>query len=137
MSRFMRRNALWGVYLVFLAIALAYGGRESLFDFSMPFGIAKAVILLTYFAFLAYSIQAHRKENFLRTVKSINKTWWGLQIGLDLYISVFLSLALIYLVEGSIAVTLLWAIPVIIFANLAILPYLILNYEAVVRAFIG
>ena len=67
----------------------------------------------------------------------MNGLWWGLQIGLDLYISVFLSLALIYLVEGSVMVMLFWALPVIVFANLAILPYLILNYGAVVSALSG
>jgi hypothetical protein len=59
-----------------------------------------------------------------------------MQVGIDLYIGVFLALALIYLVEGSLGIMLLWAIPILIFANLAILPYLILNYGMVVGVFV-
>ena len=137
MKRFVKRNSLWAVYIVFLALAVLYGGREGALDFSGPLAFGKGVAWVIFLAFLAYSIQAHRKEDFFRSVGQVNRLWWGLQIGLDLYISVFLSLALIYMIEGSFAATLLWAVPVLIFANLAILPYLILNFETIVRAFLG
>ncbi|MDA4845413.1 hypothetical protein [Hoeflea poritis] len=137
MKRFIKRNALWGAYIVFLVLAATFGAREGALDFSGPGATGKAAIWAVFIAFLIYSIQAHRKEVFLRSVAKVNQLWWGLQIGLDLYISVFLSLALIYLVEGSLAVMLLWALPVLVFANLAILPYLILNFGAVFSAFAG
>ena len=135
--RFIKRNLLWGFYLVFIALALAFGAREGAFEFSGNAALGKIVIWLIFIAFLGYSLLAHRKENFFRSLGKVNGLWWGLQIGLDLYISVFLSLVLIYLVEGSVVVMLFWALPVIVFANLAILPYLILNYGAVVSALSG
>ena len=136
MSRTIKRNLLWMAYVFFLIVAVAFGGTEGLLDFSAPLPWGKALIWIVFIAFLGYSIQAHRKENFLRSVTSVNRLWWGLQIGLDLYISVFLSLALIYLVEGSLLVTLAWTIPILIFANLAILPYIILNYGVIIGAFV-
>lgn len=137
MQRFFKRHALWGIYIAFLILAVAFGGREDALDFSGMGAVGKIALWLVFIAFLIYSIQAHRKEVFLRSVKKVNKLWWGLQIGIDLYISVFLSLALIYLIEGSFLIMLLWAIPVLIFANLAILPYLILNYSAIVHSFLA
>ncbi|WP_136658038.1 hypothetical protein [Nitratireductor sp. XY-223] len=137
MKRFIKRHALWGAYIVFLTLAAIFGAREGALDFSGPGAAGKAAIWLIFLAFLAYSVQAHRKEVFFRSVAKVNRLWWGLQIGLDLYISVFLSLAVIYLVEGSLLVMLLWALPVLIFANLAILPYLILNYGAVFSVLAG
>lgn len=66
----------------------------------------------------------------------MNNLFWGKQVGLDLYISVFLSLALIYLIEGSVVVVLLWLFPILVFANLAILPYILLNYGAIIGHFV-
>jgi len=137
MKRFTKRNSLWGAYVVFIAFAVIFGAREGAFDFSGPGALGKGAIWLIFIAFFVYSIQAHRKESFFRSVVRVNRLWWGLQIGLDLYISVFLSLTLIYLIEGSLLATLLWVVPVLIFANLAILPYLILNYGAVFGALTG
>ena len=137
MKQFIRRNSLWGAYIFFLVLAVTFGGREGALDFSGSLSAGKGVIWLIFIAFLAYSIQAHRKEIFFRSVTKVNQLWWGLQIGLDLYISVFLSLALVYLIEGSLVVMLFWVIPVLVFANLAILPYLILNYGAIVNALMG
>lgn len=137
MNRFVRRNMLWGAYIVFLLLAVMFGGREGAFELSGPFVAGKVVVWLIYAAFLTYSIQAHRKENFFKAVTKVNQLWWGLQIGIDLYISVFLSLGLIYLIEGSLLVMLIWLVPILVFANLAILPYLILNFGAVVGALIG
>ncbi|MEM7269351.1 MAG: hypothetical protein AAF401_08865 [Pseudomonadota bacterium] len=136
MPRIIKRYLLWFGFAVFLVLALAFGGREGPFKFS-DHAFGKALIWLIFIAFLAYSLRSTAKENFFKSVKQINRTWWGLQIGLDLYISVLLSLLVIWLVEGSIIVTLLWAIPILIFANLAILPYLILNYSAVISGLAG
>jgi hypothetical protein len=64
------------------------------------------------------------------------QSFLGNKVGLDLYISVFLSLALIYLIEGSVVVMLLWLLPILAFANLAILPYILLNYGAIIGHFL-
>lgn len=130
MHRFIRRNILWGFYIIFLGVAGFAGAREAPLDFSAPVPLGKIAVWMIFIAFLVYSILAHFKESFFKSVGKVNSLWWGLQIGLDLYISVFLSLVVIYLLEGSLLVVVLWAVPVLIFANLAILPYIILNYGA-------
>ena len=137
MNRFLKRYQLWFVYAVFLLLAVLYGGREGFFSIQGEYAAGKVLVLLAYAAFLAYSIYSTQQENFFKSVMAINRLWWGRQIGADLYISVFLSLALVYLIEGSLTVTLLWAAPILFFANLAILPYLILNYSAVIGHFLN
>ena len=137
MQRFLKRYSLWFVYALFLILAIRYGARESFLDFSGPYAGGKIALLIAFIAFVAYSVYATSRENFFRSVVSVNRMWWGLQIGLDLYISVFISLAVIYLHEGSIAVLLAWLVPVLFFANLAILPYLLLNYSSLVSLFGG
>jgi hypothetical protein len=112
--------------------AALFGSREGLFTTQSDYGAGKTTLFIVYLLFLAYSVYATKKENFFKTLNSMFGSWWGRQVGADLYISVFLSLALIYIVEGSLLITLLWFVPVIVFANLAILPYLILNYGVIV-----
>ena len=137
MQRFLKRNLLWFFYAGFLALAVAYGGKEGLFTTQSAYPAGKTVLLIVFFAFLAYSLYASHKENFFKSVVSINKYLWGMQIGMDLYISVFLSLGLIYLNDGSLVTVLIWAVPVLIFANLAILPYILLNYGSIVGHFLA
>jgi hypothetical protein len=66
----------------------------------------------------------------------MNDLLWGKQVGLDLHISVFLSLALIYLIEGSVVVMLLWFSPILVVENLAILSYILLNYGTIIGYFL-
>lgn len=133
MRRIFKRYQLWLFYAAFLICAILYGGREPL----ISAGLGKTVVIVIYLCFLAYSLYATSRENFFRSVGTINKLLWGRQIGVDLYISVFLSLALIYLVEGSFWVVLLWLVPILVFANLAILPYILLNFDALIGSFAG
>lgn len=137
MARFFRRYQLWGLYAVFLIAAYLYGSREGFVSTQSEFAAGKYVLFLVYVAFLAFSLFATSRENFFKSVRSVNSLLWGRQIGIDLYISVFLSLALIYLIEGSLVALLLWAVPVLFFANLAILPYLLLNFGAIMALFGG
>lgn len=136
MFRSYRRYRLWLFYAVFLVLALIFGARENLVTTTAPFPIAKYVIFGGYIAFLAYSLIATKRENFFKSISILNRLWWGRQVGIDLYISVGLSLALIWMIDGPL-VLLLWAVPVIIFANLAILPYILLNYAAIVSQLVG
>ena len=135
MPRTIKRYLLWIFYAVFLALAVLYGGREPFFTTGSPFVAGKYLLLIVFLAFVGYSLHATRRENFFKSVVKINRFYWGRQIGLDLYISVFMSLALIYFHEGSLAVMMLWLLPVLVFANLAILPYIILNYGSIVNLF--
>lgn len=134
MPRYVKRYLLWYFYAAFLIVAILYGGREAFLTTDSPHPGGKYLLLAIYFAFVAYSLVSTQRENFFKAVGKINRFYWGRQIGIDLYISVILSLAVIYLHEGSLTVMLLWLAPVIVFANLAILPYFILNYGSLVAA---
>ena len=136
MYRTYRRYRLWMFYAVFLILALLFGARENLVTTTAPYPMVKYLIFGGYIAFLAYSLIATERENFFKTVSTMNRLWWGRQVGIDLYISVALSLVLIWVIDGPV-VLLLWAVPVIIFANLAILPYILLNYAAIVSQLAG
>ena len=117
MRRFVKRYQLWFAYAAFLVVAILFGGREGLVQVGGPSAAGKYLVLLVYAGFLAYSLHATGKENFFKSIGAMNRLWWGRQVGIDLYISVFLSLALVYLVEGSMLVLLLWLIPVLFFAT--------------------
>ena len=132
MRRFLKRYQLWLLYAVFMIIAWLYGSRESFVHTQSELVFGNYIILFVYLAFLAFSLYASARENFFRSIVTVNQLLWGRQVGIDLYISVFLSLALIYLIEGSFLVLLLWLLPILFFANLAILPYILLNYEQIV-----
>jgi hypothetical protein len=132
-QRFLKRYFLWLIYAAFLILASLFGSREAYFSINGGHGLGKFFVLTAYVTFLAYSVYATKRENFFKSLMSVNRLWWGRQIGADLYISVFLSLGLIYLIEGSLFVTLAWLVPILFFANLAILPYILLNYSFVLQ----
>ncbi len=131
MQRFIKLYALWLAYAGFIALASMFGAREGFLTSPTLLAPAKYLFLLIYLLFLGFSIYATRKENFFRSLRTMNGMLWGRQVGIDLYISVFLSLTLIYLIEVSVIVVLLWALPVLLFANLAILPYILLNFSEI------
>ena len=130
MQKLLGLGLSWGPYAVFVVLALALSWHQQMLSFAGNAGIAKAIIWLCWLAFLGYSVLASQKENFFKTVKAFNQTWWGRQIGIDLYISVLLSLVLIYLHSGSWLVLGLWLIPVLLFANLAILLYIAIHFDS-------
>ncbi len=136
MSRFWKRNALWVFYAAFLLIAVATSDSSLHIGYLGPLAGGKYFVALAFAAFLAYSLYCSARENFFRSVKKINRFDWGRQIGIDLYISVTLSLALIWLNDGAVTI-LAWLVPVLIFANLAILPYIFLNYGSLIGHFAG
>ena len=135
MARILKRYGIWGLYAVFLALALRFGGTEGLLPTSDGRALPKAFVLCLYLGFLAYSILATKRENFMRSLGQMARLWWGRQIGMDLYVSVTLSLALIYLVTGSLLALALWLLPVLVFANLAILPFVLVNFGTILGAF--
>ena len=135
MKRFVKRNFLWFFYTIFVALAFLYSGGNTLI-YKGEYASGQYLIWLTYLCFLAYSIKCSRKESFFKSVKVVNSLYWGRQIGVDLYISVFLSLTVIYLNEGSLFILMIWFVPVVIFANLAILLYVALNYGSLIAHFV-
>ena len=137
MTRMIKRHFLWILYGVFVIAAIATHNSEPVFYSSGPYAAGKYIVWTMFFGFLAYSLYATSQASFIKSLPKINKYIWGRQIGLDLYISVFMSLFVIYLNSGSILVLLLWLVPVLIYANLAILLYVALNYGALVGHFVG
>ena len=137
MTRFLKRHFLWILYAIFVIVAIATHKGEPIFYSTGPYAPGKYIVWFMFFAFLAYSLYATTQASFIKSLPNINKYIWGRQIGLDLYISVFMSLFVIYLDTGSIWVLLLWLVPVLIYANLAILLYVALNYGSLVGHFVG
>ena len=127
---------LWGLYGVFVVFALYSYRQDITFQFGGPLGGFKALVWLSYFAFLAYSVYCSFRENFFRSVKQITALHWGRQISADLYLGLLFALFIIFLNEGA-AVMLVWIVPTLIYANLAILLYLAINFESIVTTFLG
>jgi len=132
----MKANLLWLVYFVFAALAVYFDWHGDVFSFSGPLAPFKAIIWLAFAGFLAYSVYASRHESLFRTVKVMNRLYWGRQIGADLYIGCFLAMFIIYLNDGALAAA-LWLVPTLLFANLSILLYFALNFEKLVALFPG
>ncbi len=129
------RFLLWLLYFLFVAVALVYSWDERLLTVEDSVDFSRLLLLAIWISFVAYSYYCSRKENFFRTVSEMSKRYWGRQIGLDLYISVGLSICLVYLVTGSVIQTLLWSLAFIPFANMAILLFIILHLDKIVDAF--
>jgi len=86
--------------------------------------------------FFLYSVYCSYKENFFRTLKTLWPYYWHRQIGVDLYIGLMTPLMIIYLHEGSLLIAALWFAPIFVFANLAVLLYLALNYQSLINLFV-
>ena len=107
-----------------------------MFDFTGDLGGIKVLIWGLYAGFLAYSVYCSTRENIFRSIRQIAQLHWGRQIGIDLYLGLVVALTLIYLNEGPIAM-LLWAVPTLLFANLSILLYVGIHFDAIVLRFLG
>lgn len=132
----IKRHFLWFLYAVFVVLAILFKGEETLFISEGPYGAGKLITWAVLVLFLLYSLHCHVKEDFFKTMSITVKYYWTKQIGLDLYLGAAMFCGLIYFNEGSILVMLLWFIPILIFANLATLLYLALNYDSIIAHFI-
>ena len=137
----LRRNWLWLFYTLFLIVAIGYhvqqSGHENIFISDGPYGLGKILVWLIWLLFLAYSLRISWKENFFKSLVKMNPILWSRQIGLDLYIGLLLPLFIIYLNQGSLLVMLIWFLPIFVFANLATLIYMALNYDSIIAHFIA
>jgi len=128
----MNVNAIsWALYVLFVAAALFFSADERVLAFDGPLGAVKALVWATWLGFLAFSIHCSRRESLFRTVPKLAEYHWGRQIMLDLYLGLGLALLVVYLNEGGVAV-LLWLVPTLLFANLAVLLYFAIHFEALV-----
>ena len=132
----LKRNWLWVLYAIFCFIAIYHHKGESIFFSDGPYALGKTFIWIVLAVFLIYSLKISNKENFFKSLARMNPILWSRQIGLDLYIGLMFPLFIIYLNEGSLVVMLFWFVPIFIFANLATLLYLALNYDSIIVHFI-
>jgi len=137
----LKRNLLWLFYGLFLVVALVNHSTSSdgasFFTSSGPYGLGKTLIWVIWLAFFIYSFKISLVEDFFKSLKRMHPILWHRQIGLDLYIGLLVPLFIIYLNEGSLLILLLWVLPIFVFANLATLIYLALNYDALIARFIS
>ena len=94
------------------------------------------MVWLALLVFLGYSIYCSFQENFFRSVKSIVALYWGRQISADLYLGLFISLLIIFLNDG-VLVVLIWLVPALIYANLAVLLYFAINFDSIATKLLG
>jgi len=134
-QKILKYNFLWILYFIFVAATVISHEGEHPFISHSPVPVGKYLLWAIYIAFLAYSIYCARVENFFGTLKRIYPFKWARQITFDLYIGLFLSLGLMCLNEGTIIVGIIWLIPVLVYANLAIFLYMALNYDGIVSHF--
>ena len=127
---------LWGIYAAFVVLALSFNWHPALLDFSGGQAGIKLLVWALYLSFLAYSIYCSFKENIFRTIRTMSQLYWGRQIGIDLYLGLAIALILIYLHEGLL-VMLLWLVPTILFANLAILLYIAIHLDTIALKLLG
>ena len=131
----MRRLVFWGGFALFVCIALVTQWSDTLLKFDDSKGLVRAGLIVIWLSFTAYSLYCIARESLLQTATDILRLYWGRQVGADLYISVLMSIGLVYLVTSSVTETLLWSIAFIPFANLAILLFIILRLEDILSAF--
>ena len=132
----LKKYGLWIAYFAFVVLALVSNWHASMLDFSLPLAGAKALLWLILLGFLSYSLYASGQENIAHIIRTMAASWWGRQIGIDLYLGLMIVLLIIYLNQGLV-VMLLWFVPVLIFANLAALLYMAIHFDHIVGLFLS
>ena len=131
----LKKNLLWLLFFGFALFAIWTRKDASIIFSQGPYSFGKYLVWLIFLGFLGYSLYSSRRENFFKSVSKISKMYWGWQIGLDLYIGLLMPLTIIFL-HGGLIVFVIWLIPVLIYANLATLLYLALNYDSIIIQFL-
>ena len=131
----VRRILFWGGFALFVGVALVTYWDAKLLRVNDTVGLARLGLISVWLAFTGYSIYCIPQESLWQSAKQILTLFWGRQVTADLYISVFLSIGLIWLVTGSLTETLLWSLVSIPYANLAILLFIILHLDEILTAF--
>jgi len=123
---------MWLFYFAFVVLAFCNHSGEPLFVSDGPYAYGKPFTWLVLICFLLYSLRISLRENFFKSLQRMSPILWSRQIGLDLYIGLMLPLFIIYLNEGSLLIMLIWFVPIFVFANLATLLYVALNYDSII-----
>ncbi len=127
----MSKLAGRAAYFIFVGLALYLGWHDGLFVFDGPAGKGKIAVLAVWLVFLAYTLFCDSRESIFSSLGAIMKRHWGRQVMLDLYIGTALVVGVIWLTEGPTAAA-IWTIPILLFANLAVLPYVFINFDQIV-----
>lgn len=127
---------IWLIFALFVATVLYFRGHPGLFANDTPFAFIKYLIWVVFTVFTAYTYYCSSKENFFKSCKKMADLHWGRQVGIDLYLGIFLFLFVVYLHEASIFVILMWLVPSIVYGNLATLLYLAVHFDALVARFL-
>jgi hypothetical protein len=134
-TNIMKRHLFWMIYIAFVISVLATNWHSNILSFNQPQAFGKILIWLVFFSFSAYTIYCSLTEHFFKSLKHILTFKWGIQIGTDLEIGLFLSLFIIHWHSGSWIVTMLWIFPCVLFGNLTTLLYFVVHYDALVALF--
>lgn len=133
----MSRKLLpWAAFGAFVVAALVVDGRGDMLRFEGAPGVGKALVWATFLGFTAYSIHCSRRENLFATIRHIARLHWGRQVGIDLYLGLFLFLGLVYAHSG-LAGLLFWALPTLLFGNLATLLYVAIHFDSLLAVWSG
>jgi hypothetical protein len=132
----LKGNGLWVIFFIFIITAIYCHEGEPIFLSNGAYPWGKVVTWIMFISFLTYSIYCSKKENIFKTVKTIFPLHWARQIGIDLYIGIFITTFIIYLNEGSLLILAFWFVPIILFANLATLLYIAMNFDSIVSRFV-
>jgi hypothetical protein len=92
-----------------------------------------AVVVLV--SFTAYSVYCNFKQSFFKFFRELWSSYFGRQVTFDLYIGLGLFMFFVYLIEGSVTVTLLWLLPAIPFVNIVTLLYFVINFDKILSHF--
>lgn len=85
--------------------------------------------------FSGYTIYVAKTESFWKSLRTVIALKWGKQVVMDLYVGLFLFGFFIYLVEGSLLVTLAWLVPALILGNPVTLLYFVVSFPAIMSHF--
>ena len=83
-------------------------------------------------SFTAYTVYCNLKQSFLEFFKELWSSHFGRQVTFDLYIGLGLFMFFVFLIEGSLTVTLLWLLPAIPFVNIVTLLYFVINFDKII-----
>lgn len=135
--RALKKYGLWIAFVAFFLLAVMFHWA-TIFSVSSEHGIiGKSIVWAVFIGFAAYSYYCGTQENFYKSIKTIAALHWGRQVGIDLYLGLGIALGLIYAHEQSVWIMLVWALPTVLFGNLATLLYLAIHYDSLVSRFLS
>ncbi|MEM6914728.1 MAG: hypothetical protein AAF511_12205 [Pseudomonadota bacterium] len=126
---------IWCGFALYVVIALVTQWDNDLLRVDSSVGGVRWVLIMMWLSFCTYSLVSAVRENFFKALRTMLQSYWGRQICIDLYISVLLSIGLVWMVTSSVIETILWSLAIIPFANLAILLFVILRLDDILAAF--